>query len=132
MGSKVAMRRHILDVLAYPRSVAMANVDLSACPHSGVFKVMDSRCEECIKHYECDWLNSTDEFNDLAGKPMEFLYRALAFGIDYVDAQNAVANHDETCECDSCEWVRSARDLAREYSQKPAYAEPALNQEKEI
>jgi len=130
MSPQVAMRRRILDTLAYPRTVAMANVDLSACPHSGFFKVMDNKCQQCRKHYECDWLNSTDDFNDLAGKSMEFMYRALAFGIDYVDARSAIADHDiDVCECDSCEWVRNARDLAREYSQMPANVEPALDQE---
>lgn len=115
MSSRVKVRRRILQVLDYPRQVAMADVDLSACPHSGFFKAMDARCELCTKHYECDWLNSTDEFNDLATKPMEFLYRALTFGIDYVDARNVLADTHEDCECDSCLWLQGARELAREY-----------------
>jgi hypothetical protein len=120
MSQRLAMRRKILNVLAYPRLVAKANVDLSVCPHSGFFKVMDSRCQDCSKSYECDWLNSTDEFNDLERKPMEFLYRALSFGIDYVDAQTAKQDHDvQNCKCDSCEWVRDARGVAREYGGRP-------------
>lgn len=120
MSSRVLIRRRILQVLAYPRQVAMADVDLSACPHSGSFKAVDAKCQECAKNYECDWLNSTDEFNDLATKPMEFLYRALTFGIDYVDARNVLANHyDDNCECNNCLWLRGARDLAREYVEMP-------------
>jgi hypothetical protein len=120
MTELVAMRRKILDVLVYPRQVAMANVDLSACPHSGFFEALDARCQECSKNYECDWLNSTDEFNELAEKPMEFLYRALAFGIDYVDARTAQQDHDpEICECESCQWVRDARNIVRQYGGKP-------------
>jgi len=96
----------------------MANVDLSNCPHSGFFRAVDSRCSQCLKSYECEWLNSTDEFNGLANKPMEFLYRALAFGIDYVDARNALAeSHDDSCACDSCEWLTNARLLGREHIQ---------------
>lgn len=118
MSSHVAIRRRILEALDYPRQVAMANVDLSACPHSGFFKSMDTTCSRCAKNYECDWLNSTDEFSDLAGKPMEFLYRALTFGIDYVDACNSVENHEtNSCECDTCDWLREARLLVREYAE---------------
>ncbi|MFQ5982338.1 MAG: hypothetical protein ACE5KS_03075 [Woeseiaceae bacterium] len=119
MSRQALIRRQILGVLAYPRQVAMANVDLSVCPHSGFYNSMDPRCIQCAKNYECEWLNSTDEFNDLAEKPMEFLYRALAFGIDYVDAHSVRARHDiESCDCDSCEWVRDARDLAIQYEQR--------------
>jgi len=120
MPQQVVMRRRIIEVLAYPRQVAKANIDLSSCPHSGFFKAMDSRCEQCSKSYECDWLNSTDAFNDLGAKPMEFLYRALTFGIDYVDGQTAHQYHDgETCECDSCNWIRNARGLIDDYSEVP-------------
>ena len=117
MSDQAAMRRKILDALAYPRQVAKANVRLSTCPHSGSFKVMDRTCQQCSKNYECDWLNSTDEFNDLAGRPMEFLYRALTFGNDYVAARNALAGHErQGCECDSCDWISKARGVIREYS----------------
>lgn len=116
MSDQLVLRRRILRVLAYPRRVAMAHVDLSTCPHSGLFKVVDSRCSQCSKSYECDWLNSTDEFNELAAKPMEFLYRALTFGIDYVDACNTLELHDASgCECDTCVWLRKARGLERDY-----------------
>lgn len=116
MSQQIVMRREILALLAYPRQLAMANIDLSSCPHGGFFKAMDATCRQCAKNYECVWLNSTDEFNGLAGKSMEFLYRALTFGIDYVDARNAPAKHDgESCECQSCEWVKDARHVAHEY-----------------
>lgn len=113
MISPATMRRSILDVLAYPRRVAMANVDLSACPHSGRFKAIDPRCRKCSKSYECNWLTSTEEFADLDGRSLEFLYRALTFGIDYIDADYELADHDDdACECESCVWIRTARRLA--------------------
>ena len=116
MSQQMVMRRGILALLAYPRQRAMANLDLSSCPHGGLFNAMDATCRQCAKYYACVWLNSTDEFNGLAGKSMEFLYRALTFGIDYVDAHNAPAKHDaESCECESCEWVKGARHVAHEY-----------------
>ncbi len=119
MSRQMVMRRRILELLTHPRQVAMANVDLSECPHSGVFKTLDATCRQCAKNHECDWLNSTDEFNGLAEKEMEDLYCALTFGIDFVDAHNGLAKHDgKDCNCDSCKWVRDARELAHKYVQR--------------
>ena len=70
MSRQAVIRRRILELLAHPRQVAMADVDLSECPHSGVFKTLDATCRQCAKNHECDWLNSTDEFNGLAEKEM--------------------------------------------------------------
>lgn len=121
MSAKVKIKRRILESLTYPRQIAKAEVDLSACPHSGLFNASDDRCQKCSKNYECDWLNSTDEFNDLVAKPMEFLYRALNFGIDYVDARNVLSNHHEKdCGCENCEWLEDARDIAHEYTEMTA------------
>ena len=131
MSPEVALRRRILDVLAYPRQIAMANVDLSRCPYSGVFNSADPKCQECSKYYECDWLSSTGEFNDIAEMPMEFLYRALTFGIDYVHAQPKLEDHDSAnCECDSCEWARIAHRLSHEYVQIAPQISAAPLQEK--
>ena len=38
MSRQVVMRRRILELLAHPRQIAMATVDLSECPHSGVLE----------------------------------------------------------------------------------------------
>ncbi|MCH6549310.1 MAG: hypothetical protein IH812_05725 [Proteobacteria bacterium] len=119
MSRQVVMRRRILELLAHPRQIAMATVDLSECPHSGVFRTLDATCRQCAKNHECDWLNSTDEFNGLAEKEMEYLYCALIFGIDFVGGQNGLAKHDgKDCSCASCKWVRDARDTAYEYVQR--------------
>ena len=120
MSQQIVIRRRILELLAHPRQVAMADVDLSECPHSGVFKTLDATCSQCAKNHECDWLNSTDDFNDLAEKEMEYLYCALIFGIDFIDAHNGHAKRDgKDCNCASCKWVRDARNVAYEYVQKP-------------
>jgi hypothetical protein len=51
---------------------------------------------------------------------MEYLYCALIFGIDFVDAHTGQAeHHGKYCNCESCKWVRDARDLAYEYVQTP-------------
>ena len=120
MSQQMVMRRRILELLDHPRQVAMANVDLSECPHSGVFRTLDATCLQCVKNHECDWLNSTDDFNGLAEKEMEYLYCALIFGIEFIDTNKGQAKHDDKdCDCESCKWMRDARDLAYEYVQKP-------------
>jgi len=120
MSQQTVMRRRILELLDHPRQVAMANVDLSECPHSGVFITLDATCLQCAKNHECDWLNSTDDFNGLAEKEMEYLYCALIFGIEFIDTNKGQAKHDDKdCNCESCKWVRDARDLAYEYVQTP-------------
>jgi hypothetical protein len=117
MSRQMIVRRRILKLLAHPRRVVMANVNLSGCPHSGSFRSKDITCRECAKNYECNWLNSTDDFNNLSERPLEFLYRALAFGIDYVDALSTRANHDsKNCDCKSCEWLSDARHVVRAYN----------------
>jgi hypothetical protein len=51
---------------------------------------------------------------------MEYLYCALIFGIDFIDAHNGHAKRDgKDCNCASCKWVRDARNVAYEYVQKP-------------
>lgn len=95
----------------------MDDIGFLGCPHNGFFNPKDTTCRECKKKYECDWLNSTDEFNSLSEQPMEFLYHALAFGIDYVDALNTRAGHDsKNCDCKSCEWLGNARHVMRAYN----------------
>ena len=117
MSRQMVVRRRILKLLAHPRRIVMANVNLSGCPYSGFFSPKDTTCRVCAKNYECGWLNSTDDFNSLSEQPMEYLYRALAFGIDYVDALNTRGNHDSKhCDCKSCEWLSDARHVVRAYN----------------
>ena len=52
MSAKVKIKRRILESLTYPRQIAKANVDLSACPNSGLFQASDDTCRKCIKNYE--------------------------------------------------------------------------------
>ncbi len=76
-------------------------------------------CQLCDQDKECLWLNSNDEFSVLAEQPMEVLFAALSFSIDYVDAHVSRQRHNyRRCTCETCTWVKDARFLARQYKGK--------------
>ena len=61
------------------------------------------------------------EFSVLAEQPMEVLFEALSFSIDYVDAHVSRQHHNyRRCTCETCTWVKDARFLARQYKGKSA------------
>jgi hypothetical protein len=112
------MRQRIIDALAYPRILVLANLDADECPQNLYFNPAHQTCRHCRQREECRWLNRNDEFTMLSAKPIEALYESLLFCIDFVNAQSAYANHNtRRCDCESCQWVRQARKLAWEYSQ---------------
>lgn len=107
------MKRQIIEALTYPRILMMANLDLEECPQNSYFNPAHPSCQLCEQGEECHWLNQNDEFSVLASKPLQLLYEALQFSIEYVDAQSSRAKHNvRRCACESCHWVRKARRLA--------------------
>jgi len=111
------MRRRIIEALTYPRIMQLANLDGEKCPMHLIFNPASEGCQICEQGEECHWLNVNDEFSVLAEKPMDSLYESLLFCIDYVDAQCTYASHNvRRCACESCQWVKSARRLAIEYT----------------
>ena len=110
------MRRRIIEELTYPRMILLANLDVEECTQNQFFNPAHDACQRCEQGEECRWLNRNDEFSVLAQLPMETLFESISFCIDYVGAQNTVANHNvRRCACESCTWVRKARRLAWEY-----------------
>lgn len=110
------MRRLIIEALTYPRIVLLANLDGEECPQNRNFNPAHPSCQHCCQREECHWLSCNNEFSVLAEKPIKTLYESLLFSIDYVDMQCSCASHNvRRCACESCQWVREARRLAREY-----------------
>lgn len=110
------MRRRIIEALTYPRMRLLASLDGEECPQDLFFNPVDEACQHCEQGEDCHWLNCNDQFSVLAKKPMEILYESLQFCIDYVDTHCTGENHNvRRCPCDSCNWVRSARQLASDY-----------------
>ncbi len=113
------MRRRIIEALTYPRMMLLTNLDGEQCPEQLYFNPAHERCQNCEQGVECHWLSVTDEFRVLAQEPMGSLYESLQFCIDFVDAQCTGARHNvRRCPCESCHWVRSARQLESDYRHK--------------
>ncbi len=110
------MRRKIIEALTYPRMLMISRMDLQNCPMNLYFNAGNEICSSCDQDDECRWLNTNDEFTVLAEEPIEVLFEAFSFSIDYVDAHVTHRGHNfRRCTCESCCWVRDARHLARKY-----------------
>jgi len=115
------MRRKIIEALTYPRLAMMARLDLQDCPLNRYFSSRQQICQTCEQAKECHWLNVNDEFSMLAEQPIEVLFEAFSFSIDYIDAQVSRKGHNpRRCTCDNCTWIRDAWHLARQYQGKSA------------
>lgn len=111
----LAIRRKMIETLAYPSMFVLSSLD-GGCLQHRYFNPRNPACQNCEAGEECHWLAGNSDVTVLAEKPMEQLYDALAFGIEYLDSQCSRAGHNvRRCACESCEWVRAARRLAREY-----------------
>ena len=121
MRPEKTMRRRIIEALTYPRMLMMSRMDLQDCPMNRYFTADQHVCQQCGQGAECAWLNSNDEFSVLAGQPIEALFEAFVFSIDYVDAHIARDGHNfKHCTCDTCTWAKDARYLVRRYKGQAA------------
>jgi hypothetical protein len=113
------MRRKIIESLTYPRMLMMSRMDVHDCPMNLYFNADANVCQSCGMDEECRWLNSNDEFSVLAEEPIEVLFDALLFSIDFVDAHVTRERHNYLrCTCETCTWVKDARFLARQFKGK--------------
>jgi hypothetical protein len=113
------MRTRFIEALTYPRMLMTAHIDVDNCPMHGYFNKTSDTCLVCEKGVECLWLNNHDEFSVLARKPIEALFEAFTFSIDYLDAYVTRDNHNpRRCACETCHWLREARHLVREYKRQ--------------
>ena len=119
------MRQRIIETLTYPRILMSWLMDVSECPMNRYFDPTHRTCALCEQGTECQWLNHNDEFSVLAQQPMDALFQAFEYSVDYVDAYVTRESHSPLrCVCDTCLWLREARQLMREYS-KQATTVPA-------
>jgi len=110
------MRRRIIEALTYPRMLMMSRMDLRDCPMNQYFSSDQHVCQTCSQGEECHWLNSNDEFSVLSEQPIEALFEAFVFSIDYVDAHISRDGHNfRHCACETCTWAKDARHLVRRY-----------------
>lgn len=113
------MRRAIIESLTYPRMMMLSQMDSEDCPMHLYFDPTVPTCRICEQSQECRWLNSHDEFAVLAEQPIQHLYQAVLFCIDYVESQSSLNKHNfRRCPCESCVWLRDARYLTRQIEQE--------------
>lgn len=110
------MRRQIIEALTYPRMLMISRMDLEDCPMHRYFSADQQVCQTCNQGAECNWLNSNEEFSVLIEQPIEALFEAFVFSIDYVDAHISRDGHNfKHCTCETCTWAKDASYLVRRY-----------------
>ena len=109
------MNRALIDLLAYPRWLALSQIDRGSCPHAGYYADGDPQCKECELRQECEWLNAHNEFIGLSRRSEPELMQALDFAIDLVRA-HCVEHNTRACLCDGCEWLRNAQRFVRQHA----------------
>lgn len=102
--------------LEYPRWLIERDVDFSNCANSGHFNEFLPLCENCGFGPGCMWLNSA-RIADTSAAPLPELIAALHGAIKYVSERKA-AGHDRYCDCETCQWLASARRLSRSLDDK--------------
>ncbi len=109
------VRRQLIEMLTFPRLLALKTMELDDCRHGGRFQSRDPTCRTCDFMYQCTWLESNEPFVELAQRPLTELIRALRFSIDYVDSQNHRGNQPSSkCVCETCRWLGNAQRLVRQ------------------
>jgi hypothetical protein len=110
------MRRRLIEALTYPRLFVLNNIDSNACPHDGCFNSGADDCHNCTSQQECHWLRCLDSFADFSRMPEYTIHASLLFGMSLIEQHNERIKHDtDGCSCESCTWVRGARQLAQEF-----------------
>ena len=117
------MKRRLIEALTYPRLFVLDNIDPENCPHDGLFEASSDRCHECGLQQHCHWLTCLNSFAGLADKPLHTVNASLLYSIDLIEAHVENIQHDPTnCDCESCTWIREARQLAAEFSSNFAWS----------
>lgn len=113
------MRRKLIEALTYPRLFVLEKIDLDDCPEDGIFNSSCDRCRSCGLRQECHWLSCLNNFTDLASKPTHTIHASLLYSINLIEAHNEQTKHNsKACACESCTWIRDARQLTREFSRQ--------------
>ncbi len=103
-------RAKLLELLRFARDENKGRLDVEACPHGGWFATEDERCWVCAASQECAWLLHNDGVVPWTARSDADLLNALKFALEVLDIQARNREHNiQTCTCDACTWVRSAR-----------------------
>lgn len=102
---------YIADLLEYPRWVLEREVDFSGCRYGGHYNAFIEECTECEFGAACHWLDQ-HRSRSLEDASVEQLADALEVAIEYLRATH---EHEKTCYCKTCRWMREARHFTRSH-----------------
>lgn len=118
------MKQTIIECLTYPRMVMLSHMDAERCPLQLQFDPEFRRCLCCERGLECQWLTDHNEFQALTEKPVQHLYEAMLFCIQYIESLSILDGHNVSrCACEYCHWSRDARFIFRQLGEELAAAE---------
>lgn len=118
------MKRTIIECLTYPRMVMLSHMDSEGCPLHLHFDPTHGICRSCNRALECRWLTDHNEFQALTEKPVQHLYEAMLFCIEYIESLSILGGHNVSrCACEYCDWSRDAKFLSRQLGHELAAAE---------
>ena len=104
---------HIVTLLEYPRWLIDRDVDFTDCHLTGDYAARDATCVDCEFGKACRWL-STNRDTPTLQTPLVELVAALTTAADYVRrVHGGAANHEQHCDCDTCNWLREANNFLR-------------------
>ena len=116
-GSNRTITGYLFELLEYPRWLIARDVDFTHCAHSGHHNQYLAECINCPFGKACRWLTGQTTLEpDTAS--IEELADALDSAIDYVAdslEENSI-KHKRDCSCESCNWLRKARQFVRQKS----------------
>ncbi|MEE8495236.1 MAG: hypothetical protein V3S21_02060, partial [Xanthomonadales bacterium] len=102
--------------LTYPRLFVLDEISLQDCPQDSLFDTACEQCHSCSLRQECHWLSCLDSFADFSRMPAYTMHASLLFSTSLIDERCRELKHDpDACSCESCRWMRDARQLAREF-----------------
>lgn len=115
------MKRIIIESLTYPRMMMLSHMDAERCPLHLRFDPGYEKCRGCERLRECQWLTDHNEFQALSEKPVQYLYDAMLFCIDFVESRSTLDGHNiGRCACEGCSWIRDARYLSHQVGEQLA------------
>lgn len=104
---------YLVTLLEYPRWLIDRDVDFTNCHLLGAYAKDDDRCTSCDFGAACVWLNQ-HRSEPTPETPLQDLTQALQTAIEYLRREHqAPENHDQHCDCATCEWLREANGFLR-------------------
>lgn len=96
---------YVTQLLEYPRWVIEREVDFSHCHYDGRYDKRIAECANCSFGEACRWLNQERTPRPDIASVEELVY-ALQTAVRYLQGKSG---HVRGCDCDSCSWMREAR-----------------------